>query len=792
METNPFSLTGRIKYRSLWQFIGIETRGFVGYAILDSEALDVPVTAAFFPRCREPVRRREPPGGSGSLAQTGLFATHYKKRDKLNNDIILEGRKMNRREFMQGVAAGISATQIPALAVGEESAATSPRAWLKNSPFVAVGSWDDMPIFFRRVGGYGTWAEADYRSEHSEATVRKLKDLGVTMAIIDFFKGFGLQAEAEHINLARNLSGLLHQHGIRVGLYVGSTIAYETFLVEEPSAQEWFVPDYLGRPVIYGDQTFRKRVYFMHPGYVDYIKRVVRMGVEELKADLIHFDNTSLQGRPEIFQHPLAVRQFREYLQSNYSAAELKDRLGFSDVRYVLPPVIERREVVIDDPLFQLWTDFRCHQVNRYYAEMQSHVHALNPATVIDSNPSSGMAGTNTIWDQGISYPGLYPHMEISWTEEGNYAGLTPDDILVSKIRTYKTGSILGTQIITYTAGSGYYGGEGGNRASMAESMVFNRQSLGMVGGILKAPELPDDQKQYISFFHRNFQYYKEVHNIPDVAVLYSYASMGFNNGRPAVSFMLFTQALIQAMVPFDIIFDEHLKDLSKYRVLVLADQECLSEEQMHTIRTFVEQGGGLVATEQASLYTPRRLRRPDFGLKDLFKVSAPLWQGPRAVEKNLEIAPVRNRIGRGRVMYVPSIKPAIEKPRAERMSSMYWKLPLNWEELMEGAKWAADGRLSLEVVAPGTRAVVAELMDQPDKNRRLLHLVNYAGPQGKTVSNVDVAIELPRGRQAGQITLLTPDSAETHKVSGRVDKGRIHFTVPRLDTYTLAVLHLV
>lgn len=698
---------------------------------------------------------------------------------------------MNRREFMRDVAAGISATSVPSLMTAEEQAAVSPRAWLKTTPFVAVGSWDDMPIFFRRVGGQGTWQEADYRSEHTEATVRKLKELGVTMAIIDFFKGFGLEAEAEHISLARKMAGLLHQHGIRVGLYVGSTIAYETFLLEEPSAQEWFVPDYLGRPVIYGDQTFRKRVYFMHPGYVNYIKRVVRMGVEDLKADLIHFDNTSLQGRPEIFQHPLAVKDFREYLQTAYSPQELEERLGFSNVKYVLPPVIERPLVVIDDPLFQLWTDFRCRQLNRYYASMQAYVHEMDPAAVIDSNPSSGMAGTNTIWEQGISYPGLFPHMEISWTEEGNYAGVTQDGILVSKIRTYKTGSILGTQILTYTAGGGYYAGEGGDRASMAESMVFNRQSLGMIGGILKAAELPEDQKRYVQFFRQYFKYYADVENVPDVAVLYSYASMGFNNDHPAVSFMLFTQALIQARVTFDIIFDEHLADLSKYRALVLADQECLSDEQMNLVRRIVTEGRGLVATEQSSLYTARRLRRQDFGLKDLFKVSAPPWQGPRAPEKNLQIRPMQNTIGRGRVAYIPSVQPAVEKPRAAPMSSKYWKLPLNWKEMIEAVRWAVGGRLSLEVNAPGAAAVVAELMEQPAQGRRLIHLVNYAGPQGKTVSNIEVSVELPAGKRTRAITLLSPDGNASRTVTGRVDQGRVDFRVSALDTYALAVLDL-
>jgi len=53
--------------------------------------------------------------------------------------------------------------------------------------------------------------------------------------------------------------------------------------------------------------------------------------------------------------------------------------------------------------------------------------------------------------------------------------------------------------------------------------------------------------------------------------------------------------------------------------VLVLADQECLDEDKLDLIRNFVRNGGGLIATEQTSLYTGRRLRKPDFGLKDLF-----------------------------------------------------------------------------------------------------------------------------------------------------------------------------
>jgi hypothetical protein len=244
-------------------------------------------------------------------------------------------------------------------------------------------------------------------------------------------------------------------------------------------------------------------------------------------------------------------------------------------------------------------------------------------------------------------------------------------------------------------------------------------------------------------------------------------------------------------MVPFDIIFDQHLKNLSKYRVVVLADQECLGDQQMEQIRKFVERGGGLVATEQTSLYTGRRLRRADFGLKDLFGVSAPRWEGPTKQEKDLQTNPVQRRVGKGRVTYIPSVKPAIEKPPAAQMSSRYWKLPVNWKELVEGVRWAAAGRLSLEVNSPGTMAVVAELMEQPARSRRLVHLVNYAGPQGKLVTNVDVAVELPSGKRVRQVTLISPDTPESHNVPVRMEEGRVHFTVPRLDTYSIGILEM-
>jgi hypothetical protein len=105
---------------------------------------------------------------------------------------------MNRRDFMRSAAAGISARHIPVRLIGEGKAATSHWAWIKSSLLVAVGGRDDMAIFFRRLGEHGTREEATHGTGRAKATVSETKDLGVRIAIIDFFKGHGLEAEPAH------------------------------------------------------------------------------------------------------------------------------------------------------------------------------------------------------------------------------------------------------------------------------------------------------------------------------------------------------------------------------------------------------------------------------------------------------------------------------------------------------------------------------------------------------------------------------------------------------------------
>jgi hypothetical protein len=263
---------------------------------------------------------------------------------------------------------------------------------------------------------------------------------------------------------------------------------------------------------------------------------------------------------------------------------------------------------------------------------------------------------------------------------------------------------------------------------------------------------------------------------------------MGFNNELPWQSAMLLEQVLIQAQIPFDIIFDDNLKNLSRYRALALPDQECLSDEQVGLIREFVSRGGGLVATEGTSLYTNWRERRRDFALKDLFQVAAPKWRESEIADAILPGGPVRNEYGHGRVAYIPKINPAVAKPPSKPMVSAYWKLPLNWTEIVDSLRWAADG-FTLEVTAPNT--VAAEIMEQSHTKKLFVHLLNYDVARTPTVSNVGVKLRLPKGVSAESVTLLSPDEETAQKVPHEVLDGAVEFVVPRLTTYGLAVIQL-
>ena len=686
-----------------------------------------------------------------------------------------------------------------ALLAAVSLAAAPPRfkepAWWDQG-VVFAGNWEPLNVRLRLGTDAVTGLELPaniterYEREHSEETVRNLKGAGVNMIIAHFYK-MGLAADREDIEWTKKLGQLLHKHGMKLGVYIGDTIYSETMLRELPEAAQWVLRMENGDAVRYGGQTFRYRVDFNHPGYVEHIKKVIRVAVEEVKADFIHFDNVLRRQPPMTGDTPDINRRFREFLRAKYPPDRLKQRFGFADIGNVrVPswsgmanPAAAQR---ITDPLVQEWIDFRCHDLADYYAKLAAYTRQLNPEVVVELNPH-GVSGANTAFLSGVDHPRLVRHGSAFWTEESNDSQIDEEGILVSRIRSLKAARSLDTTLFVkcrFVNDPSTKVKNSSHRLRMAEAMAFNRNCLGDVGKPLDVFEMPEDARRYIRFYREQNAHLAGTRPVADVAVLRSFASMAYNGLEPHRDTMLLEQILIQHKIPFQIVFDDALENLSSYKTVVLGSQECLPDRSVERIREYVRGGGGLVATGHTSLFTDWRRVREDYALADVLGVHA-------LPERALPDAN-RKAFGKGRAAYIPLPVPAQSLPAFSSWATggftrKFWALPRNSEEIVSAVRYAAGGPFSAEFTGAPLTAVM-ELTDRRDGNERVLHWINYKA--GAAVDPVQVVVALPDGKKARRVEWISPDMP-SETMEFQEDRRGIRLRLPRTDTYGFAAILL-
>lgn len=78
---------------------------------------------------------------------------------------------------------------------------------------------------------------------------------------------------------------------------------------------------------------------------------------------------------------------------------------------------------------------------------------------------------------------------------------------------------------------------------------------------------------------------------------------------------------LMENHIPHDFIADDQLSKerLQKYKLVILPNVRCLSENEMEVLSSYVQEGGNLIATYATSLYDTDGNERKDFGLANVF-----------------------------------------------------------------------------------------------------------------------------------------------------------------------------
>jgi len=691
--------------------------------------------------------------------------------------------RLNRRHFIGGMVAAAAA---PRFATGEGSAAPRPSAtqghWMGKGLIDAGGSHEPY-IFIVRRGGQRLDAKQSSDYLQSEEVIRQLHEQGVEVFHTHLYKGFGMEAEHEGMEETRRAAEIAHRLGMKVDTYIQwNTMMYEAFFAEEPKAQQWIQRNVAGLPILltYGyQQSYRYRPCFANQEYLDYLKKVVRYAVVDVKTDFIHFDNFDLNAEPDSCHCPHCVSGFRNRLKTKYSAVQLKERFGFSRVDYINPPQWNAdnppaKMQIIYDPALQEWIDFRCQVMSDALKQMYDLVQSLNVDVALEINPG-GITGRNSMWTGGADHQRLLKYTRSFWSEEGNEPELHPDGRLVTRVRSYKLARAYSNVLITYVEN---------DPLALGESLAFN-QTIGYLGS---AP-LSTVTREYLDFYLKNRDSYEGAEDAGNVAVYRSYASLAYNNADVQLCTVLAEQALIQASVPFDLVFDDGLADLTKYKVLVLPNTECLSDEQIQTLHAFVSRGGSLVVIGQAGLYDEWRRVRVTPGLQGLIdhQVTATGYQERVGATAATAGTASRKQIGRGRAAYLPMLEfdgplPAF-RPNFEILNE-YWKLPKNWKEFIDLVQWGAEEKIPLEV--EGSAGTVANCTVQRSKRRMLVHLLNFNATRVATVRDTSVRVLLPNGEKAAKATLRVPGVEEETELAVQTDAGSALINLPELQYYAL------
>jgi hypothetical protein len=699
---------------------------------------------------------------------------------------------MNRRDFMGTVVGGIALAKLgmgAAFRLDAEATtgrATPQGAWIENGLIDAGGSHEPY-LFTVRCGGQSLNAREIYEQAQSEEVIRKLRDQGIEVFHTHLYKGFGMAAEKQEMEDTVRTAAIVHRLGMKIDTYIQwDSMMYETFFVEEPRARDWIQRDAIGQPVMleYGYQeSFRYLPCFSNQEFIDYLKKVVHFAVTEVKTDFIHFDNFTLSAEPNSCHCSACKTGFRQRLRTKYSAEERKSRFGFENVDYVNPPLwnaTNRPEKlkIITDPVFQEWIDYRCQTMADALRQMKELIHSLNPDVVIEIN-YGGIVGYNSPWIRGTDYARLLPHTQVFWDESDSKPEFTPDGRLITAIRTYKMARTYRNIVLAYTSAS---------ETAIAECLAFN-QTIGFAG----VSPLSADMVRYIAFYRKLRNLYVGTEDLAPVAVLRSYASITHNNASAGLSALLVEQTLVQAKIPFRLIADEHLSELSPTtcKVLILPNVECLSDEQLQAIQRYVSAGGGLVATEQTGLYDTWRRMRGEPGLKGLMDGQ---WsandRAKRSAEATITSQPQRKTVSRGRTVYIPAIEFDGELPPDQPYFTLgpeFWKHPKNWRDMVDAISWAAGEKLPVSVTAPDF--VAMNLLEQTAKRRRIIHLVNYDTEKNPTVANIVIRCAAPKGEPASAVRFYAPDADDGKPIDFRVEGAEAVFTVPVLQTYGVVTL---
>jgi hypothetical protein len=588
--------------------------------------------------------------------------------------------------------------------------------WWEQEGFLIAGGWH--PLSGRiRSGGNAENEEELYSWEYTEAHLRRLKKLGITLLIGQCDRGLSPGDQKESQKLAKKMAGLCHKHGIRHGSYMANTIYFESMLKELPDCEDWAVHTADGRKAHYGgEQTWRWVACFNSPGWRLRMKREIDIAITEVKTDWLHFDNLAVWPEPDSCHCKYCRESFRSFLLSRYPDRKAqKKRFGFDAedfstfvgptfyLRFIEPWTLNK----IHNPLMQDWIDFRAHTVTEYIREMSAYARSLKPDIGIDSNGQS-IWGTNQALLHGIRHDKQISHVDMFWEENTDKKAEEPrsDIALIKTFRGMNYGRRMGKAVVT-----AYH-----DAAELARNITLaGHPGINVQWGYAEPKKAPLREPQpgvaqLLDFYKRNTAFYTQGVPAARIAVWRNYHSLAYDSFAPHHSACTMEYLLLKRQIPFNIIMDcefdsDNPLDMD---LLIIPNMQQITDDEAAKIIAYVKRGGSLLFTEKSGSINEDQRLRVENVLSDLFpngyksgrcarEETATFDPNQQFRDSEMNGMAVFSRCGKGKVVYLPTID-YVHSPRSlpggfynikyQGCDSRYWQEPKNAEEIIAAVEW--------------------------------------------------------------------------------------------------------
>lgn len=484
--------------------------------------------------------------------------------------------------------------------------------------------------YYRRLGGFheqqegnALWMPEWFETIHSERAAKALSEAGINWVTTHFFKGFGLEVEAEEIEKTRTMIENYHRHGVKVFTYIQyGSLMYET--IHEVWGRKDAYGNHDGHPYEYGDQYWRRKPCAHQPGFLPYMMKVVEAAAD-IGSDGIWLDNLNADGCH--CEH--CQKAFRQFLSER-----VKDpwtEMGLKNFDQIRIPRSEQPK----DPLFQYWIRFRCEETEQSLQRLVAHAKTINPDLLFSVNVGIGNEQRN-ILENGNRWSML---SLVDYTYAENH--LLPrweDGKILSQHFTARVSESLGTRIVP---GAGvplrkvglYERPETPSAATLervfAESTFFGGHALGGPWGMrgenggadpawLADESLRNTHRKRVEFYSK----LELGEDASEIALMYSWEAMGWDEPRSKKAFHAMEQLLLQNQFPFTYILSERMDIPPSIKLIILPHVLPISDEVTEKLKAFVKNGGRILATGRSSLYDEAMRQRKDYALADLFGFS--------------------------------------------------------------------------------------------------------------------------------------------------------------------------